>query len=100
MNSTEYIQDWCKSKKSFYYFLPIGSEGRPFDSQYKVLNVIGGDDLIVLVMSEGIKFTFFGKVQLRDEGMTLAFCGFEKMIYESGNEYRVYENGEFGLSGL
>jgi hypothetical protein len=100
MNSIKYIKSWCKSKTSFYFFIPTDSEGKPFDNQYKVLDVIGGDDSIVLVMSEETRFTFFGKVQFRDEGVNLVFWGFERMVYENDKEETVCEDGEFSLSGF
>lgn len=100
--STKYdIDSWIQNKESFYFFLPDGPYGRPFDNIYIIKEVLQNDSELVLTFSDGISLHFFGSVILKEEGCNLIISGFKKCDFEiNGKREKSYNDGEVALSGF
>ncbi|WP_437616637.1 hypothetical protein [Erwinia sp. V71] len=53
MKPIEEIKKWVSERASFYFFLPDGPYGRPFDNQYSVKSVDLTDKGIEVRFKEG-----------------------------------------------
>lgn len=62
MKFIELIENWCRSKESFSFFLPDGPEGRPFDNSYQVVGISEYGDGVAIRLSEGVQFIFEGDI--------------------------------------
>ncbi|WP_394208749.1 hypothetical protein [Enterovibrio calviensis] len=101
MTTLTFIKNWTKQRTSFSFFLPTGSEGRPFDNQFSVEEVKAKDDCLIIALSDGIEFSFKGNVSYKDEGCNLILFDFTSMSLSSnGVIEKEFYTGEFCLSGF
>ncbi|WP_435928485.1 hypothetical protein [Dryocola sp. BD613] len=101
MKSNEIVKRWVDKRSSFYFFLPDGPYGRPFDNQYtveKIVEAVGG---FKIFLSDGLTLVFTGGTEVLDEGCNLTIKGFELFIFEiNGAGIKKYDRGEVVLSGF
>jgi len=101
MNKIEYIQNWCEKKESFSFFLPNGTEGRPFDNSYQVISVKEYEQVLVIKLSHNIEFILEGDFMLRDEFCNLIITILGQLTYKkNGVIKQYYTDGELCLSGF
>jgi hypothetical protein len=101
MNGKVDIEAWIDDRKSFYFFLPDGPHGRPFDSQYVIQDVQQNDTGIVLTFGDDITLRFAGELTLREDGSNLIIARFDKCDFEiKGKIQKSYDAGEVCLSGF
>lgn len=101
MRAKYHIDNWVAKKESFYFFLPDGPYGRPFDNQYLIKEVLQNDSELVLIFSDGINLRFIGDVILKEEGCNLLISGFRRCDFEiNGKREKSYDYGEVALSGF
>ncbi len=101
MNNYRYVKNWIKNKESFSFFLPYGSEGRPFDNQYNIMDIISLDNILSIQLTDNIKFNFEGNLKYRDEGCNLVIFNFKKLEYiVNGVLTNEFFDGEFCLTGF
>lgn len=102
MNSAvEYIQNWTKTRESFYFFLPNYHNGRPFDANYKIMEIQEIDDGIIIKFSGEVEILFEGDITCEDEFCNLLLKGFSRLVYiVSGNIRGEFYEGEFCLCGF
>jgi hypothetical protein len=101
MNGKADIEAWIDNRKSFYFFLPDGPYGRPFDNQYVIQDVQQNDTEIVLTFCDDITLHFSGGLTLREDGSNLIISGFDKCDFAiKGKIVKSYDAGEVCLSGF
>ncbi len=101
MNPVEFMRNWCVNKESFSFFLPDGTEGKPFDNQYQMVSFSEEIEGFSIRLSDNINFIFKGNVIFRDEAFNLIITGFSRLIYQVNNAVvREFTDGEFCLSGF
>jgi hypothetical protein len=101
MSTKNHIDNWVKTRKSFYFFLPDGPYGRPFDNQYFVKEIRQHGSELMLIFSDNIKLRFWGDVILKEDGCNLLLSGFKKCDLEvNGKNEKSYDYGEVSLSGF
>lgn len=101
MKSTEIVKQWVSKRSSFYFFLPDGPYGRPFDNQYLIEKIEETSDGFKIFFSDNLILQFIGNATIEDEGCNLLINNFNQCIFES-NEYQTkkYDQGEVVLSGF
>ncbi|WP_198263030.1 hypothetical protein [sulfur-oxidizing endosymbiont of Gigantopelta aegis] len=101
MNTFEYIKNWTSYKESFSFFLPEGSEGRPFDNQYEIIDIKKINNTMSIQLTENIKLCFEGDIKYNDEGCNLIIFNFKKLKYiVNGVLDKEFSDGEFCLTGF
>lgn len=101
MTSADHIKKWCGGKESFFFFLPDGQDGRPFDAQYKIIDVSADKEIMIIKLGGDVVFIFEGRWLLREEVCNLIIDGFDRLIYKvNGKVVGCYVGGEFCLSGF
>ncbi len=101
MNAKEMIEKWVSERKTFYFFLPDGPYGRPFDNQYIVDKVeeLNGD--MAIRFKEGLALYFTGSVNVVDEGCNLLISGYKTCsFFVNGSLEKSFDYGEIALSGF
>ncbi|MFP1814080.1 hypothetical protein [Lonsdalea quercina] len=88
-------------RTSFYFFLPDGPYGRPFDNQYSVKSVDLTDKGIEIRFSEDLLLCFTGNPKVIDEGCNLLIAKYQLCSFEDHNQLlRSFDYGEVVLSGF
>jgi hypothetical protein len=101
MKSHEIVEQWVSKRSSFYFFLPDGPYGRPFDNQYLVQRIEETSNGFKIFLSDNLMLSFSGDTQILDEGCNLLIKGFNHCIFEeSQNNIKKYDHGEVVLSGF
>lgn len=101
MKSNEIVEKWVSKRSSFYFFLPDGPYGRPFDNQYFIENIEYTLDGFKIIFSDNLMLHFIGNTDIEDEGCNLLIKSFERCIFEkSGTIIKKYDQGEVVLSGF
>ncbi|EKN3363241.1 hypothetical protein QMX33_002892 [Yersinia ruckeri] len=101
MNTKELIEKWASGRKSFYFFLPDGPYGRPFDNQYLIDKVeeVNGD--IIIKFKEGLALRFTGMVNVVDDGCNLLINNYNSCdLVINGSLGKSFDYGEVALSGF
>jgi len=101
MKPNEIVEQWVSKKSSFYFFLPDGPYGRPFDNQYSVQRIEETLDGFKIFLSDNLTLHFIGNTKIEDEGCNLLIKNFNQCIFEN-NGYKIdeYDHGEVVLSGF
>lgn len=101
MKSNEIVKQWVSKRSSFYFFLPDGPYGRPFDNQYLIERIEETSDGFKIFLSDNLMLHFIGNTMIEDEGCNLLIKNFNQCIFEN-NEYQTkkYDQGEVVLSGF
>ncbi|TCV90989.1 hypothetical protein [Biostraticola tofi] len=101
MKPRELVEQWVKKKKSFYFFLPDGPYGRPFDNQYFIDKIEDTSDGFDVIFTDSLVLHFTGMPDVVDEGCNLLISKFTQCVLEiKGNKSNSYDYGEVALSGF
>jgi hypothetical protein len=101
MKSYEIVEHWVSKRSSFYFFLPDGPYGRPFDNQYLVERIEETADGFKIFLSDNLMLHFIGDTKIEDEGCNLLIKNFNRCIFKNnGYETNKYDHGEVVLSGF
>jgi hypothetical protein len=101
MNTKSYVEHWIGNRQSFYFFLPDGPYGRPFDNQYSITDIRQDGLEFKINFSDRITLHFLGDLELREEGLNLLISGFRRLEFAiEGKQQRAYDYGEVVLSGF
>lgn len=101
MNSNELVKQWVSKRSSFYFFLPDGPYGRPFDNQYLIERIEDTSDGFKIFLSDNLMLHFIGKTTIEDEGCNLLIKNFDQCIFRYNDEKtKGYDQGEVVLSGF
>lgn len=100
MKSNELVTCWVGKRSSFYFFLPDGPYGRPFDNQYSIKKIEETSDGFSIFLSDGLVLHFIGETDVVDEGCNLLIKNFEQCIFEGNNKLKHYDYGEVVLNGF
>ncbi len=76
MNSNEIVKQWVSKRSSFYFFLPDGPYGRPFDNQYLIERIEDTSDGFKIFLSDNLMLHFIGNTTIEDEGCNLLIKNF------------------------
>lgn len=101
MKAIEEIKNWVSIRVSFYFFLPDGPYGRPFDNQYKIESVALTSRGIEIKFHGDFFLYFTGEPEVIDEGCNLLIkkyhlCDFKSPMGLS----KTYDYGEVMLCGF
>jgi len=101
MNTDEYIEKWISGKESFSFFLPSGSDGRPFDNQYSIQMVKRIENGLIIELSNSTEIVFIGEVRYQDDVCNLILSGFERLdVFIKNTLVYSFSKGEFCLTGF
>ncbi|KMK84645.1 hypothetical protein [Pectobacterium brasiliense] len=101
MSVNELIKMWIAGKESFYFFLPDGPYGRPFDNQYAVKKVESADNDLVIQFEGDIVLSFTGELKMVDEGCNLLISNYIECRFEAqGQTPKCFDYGEVVLNGF
>ncbi|CNI75242.1 Uncharacterised protein [Yersinia massiliensis] len=101
MKSNEIVEQWVSKRSSFYFFLPDGPYGRPFDNQYIVEKIEETSDGFKIFLSDNLTLSFIGYPEVKAEGCNLLISKFSCCIFDvGGNGIKKYDHGEVVLSGF
>ncbi|NDJ57625.1 hypothetical protein GWD52_11595 [Enterobacteriaceae bacterium 4M9] len=101
MRIIEQIKEWVSKKKLFYFFLPNGPYGRPFDNQYLIKEVLYIDGALEIAFQEGLSLVFEGDLDILDEGCNLKIFNFTLCRLEEHKQLlQSFNYGEVMLSGF
>lgn len=101
MKMIETIAQWVNKRSSFYFFLPDGPYGRPFDNQYSIERVEITPSGFSIHLSGDLTIAFTGSVEVVDEGCNLIVRGFELCEFlEQSSIKGEYDYGEVVLNGF
>jgi len=101
MNSIEEIRKWVSERTSFYFFLPDGPYGRPFDNQYEIQSIDLTHKGIGIKFNNGLALYFTGKPEVIDEGCNLLINRYKICYFEEHNRLlKSYDYGEVVLNGF
>lgn len=101
MNTNEIVEQWVKKRSSFYFFLPDGPYGRPFDNQYLIEKIERTSDGFKIIFSDNLMLHFIGDTVAKDEGCNLLIKNFNECIFEeNGHDVKKYNHGEVTLNGF
>ncbi|UNK28661.1 hypothetical protein MNO11_02550 [Serratia plymuthica] len=101
MKSNEIVEQWVSKRSSFYFFLPDGPYGRPFDNQYLVERIEETSDGFKIFLSDNLMLHFIGDTEIEDEGCNLLINNFNCCVFSvSGHDIKKYDRGEVVLSGF
>ncbi len=101
MKPNEIVKQWVSKRSSFYFFLPDGPYGRPFDNQYLIERIEETPDGFKIFLSDNLKLHFIGNTTIEDEGCNLLIKNFNQCIFEN-NAYQTkkYDQGEVVINGF
>lgn len=101
MKSNEIVKEWVNKRRAFYFFLPDGPYGRPFDSQYLIEKIEEASDGFKIFLSDDLMIHFIGNTTIEEAGCNLLIKNFNYCIFEN-NEHKTkkYNQGEVVLSGF
>lgn len=101
MKPNEIVKKWVSKRSSFYFFLPDGPYGRPFDNQYLIERIEETSDGFKVFFSDGLTLQFIGNTTIEDEGCNLLIKNFNQCVFENnGCQIKKYDQGEVVLSGF
>lgn len=101
MNSRESVEAWIGKRDSFYFFLPDGPYGRPFDNQYTVKEIQWLDDGCNVIFSDEISLCFVGLIDFVEEINNLVIRNFSQCLFKiNGSVIDAYSAGEVTLAGF
>ncbi|MFA9595348.1 hypothetical protein [Citrobacter telavivensis] len=101
MNTSEIVEYWVSKRSSFYFFLPDGPYGRPFDNQYVIEKIEKKTDGFRIFLSDNLMLNFIGDAEVDDEGCNLKIKNFNHCIFvRNGKILKKYDHGEVVLSGF
>lgn len=101
MKPNEIVEQWVSKRSSFYFFLPDGPYGRPFDNQYFIERIEGTSDGFKIFLSDNLMLHFIGNTKIEDEGCNLLIKHFNRCVFNaSGLDIKKYDHGEVVLSGF
>jgi len=101
MKSVEKIKEWTSERKAFYFFLPDGPYGRPFDNQYTVESVGITDKGLEVKFNDGLALLFTGEPEVTDEGCNLLITRYEICHFEKHKGLsKSFDYGEVVLTGF
>lgn len=101
MKPKEIVEQWVKKRNSFYFFLPDGPYGRPFDNQYLIDNIIDTEHGFDIIFTDSIVLHFAGCPAVVDEGCNLLISKFDQCIFDVKDyKSKAYNYGEVVLSGF
>lgn len=101
MKAIEKIEKWASERTSFYFFLPDGPYGRPFDNQYTVESVDLTDKGIEINFNGGLSLYFTGEPEVVDEGCNLLINNYHICSFKEYNKLlKFFDYGEVVLSGF
>ncbi|MBX9447884.1 hypothetical protein [Dickeya chrysanthemi] len=99
MNALDAINAWVDDYDSFYFFLPDGPYGRPFDNQYSIDKIEMDEVGLNIYFKEGVVFCFYGDVEVMEDYDKLIISKFTKFKFEDISEAaRYYDYGEVTLT--
>lgn len=100
MNKLNLIESWFLSKKSLYFFLPDGPEGRPFDNIYYFKTIELKDNRIHILLSNEISFFFEENATITPTDDKLIVSEFKALFYTKGDsKIKKYYEGELCFAG-
>ena len=99
MTPAEQITQWTSQFPKFYFFLPDGPYGRPFDNQYSLESVKDDVDKLLIVLSDNIVFELLGQCRCRAEDRKLYVSGFARLTFKDGRRMKTYDSGEVCFVG-
>ncbi|WP_168428761.1 hypothetical protein [Erwinia amylovora] len=95
------IEKWVAARTSFYFFLPDGPYGRPFDNQYTVETVGLTDIGIKIKFTNGLALYFTGEPDVMDEGCNLLITNYVLCRFEDNDRLiKSFDYGEVVLNGF
>ncbi|MCD1125190.1 hypothetical protein LPW36_03970 [Jinshanibacter sp. LJY008] len=101
MNAKELIEKWINGKCSFYFFLPDGPYGRPFDNQYSIEEINIENDGLEIIFSDEIILQFKGQLSVINEGDNLLIHNFTECLFQVKNIcVKKYDSGDVTLNGF
>lgn len=101
MKAIEVIRKWVSERSSFYFFLPDGPYGRPFDNQYIVESVDLTDKDMIIKFNDGLVLHFIGEPEVVDEGCNLLINEYKICQFEEYNHLlKSFDYGEVVLNGF
>ncbi|ALR74829.1 hypothetical protein [[Enterobacter] lignolyticus] len=101
MNAAETVTKWVSKRSSFYFFLPDGPYGRPFDNQYSIQRIEKTSNGFDIFLSDELILVFIGNAEVVDEGCNIIISGFERCKFLEKNIVKVeYDYGEVVLNGF
>lgn len=101
MKPVEEIKQWVSERTSFYFFLPDGPYGRPFDNQYTVDSVDLTEKGIEIRFNGGLTLFFTGEPKVVDEGCNLLITNYKLCHFKEYNRsVKSFDHGEVVLNGF
>lgn len=101
MKSIAEIRKWVSERSSFYFFLPDGPYGRPFDNQYIIESIDLTDKGIGIKFNNDLVLYFTGEPEVIDEGCNLLITKYKMCYFEEYNLLlKSFDYGEVVLNGF
>lgn len=101
MKPVEKIEKWVSERTSFYFFLPDGPYGRPFDNQYMVESVTLTDKGIEIKFTDDLALYFTGEPEVVDEGCNLLINRYNQCLFKEKDQLlKYFDYGEVVLNGF
>lgn len=101
MNSVDKIKVWTSERSSFYFFLPDGPYGRPFDNQYTIQKIESSNSAIEIQFNEGFTLRFIGVPDVLQEECNLLISGYLSFHFEGPEGLlKLFDYGEVTLTGF
>lgn len=101
MKPIEEIEKWVSERASFYFFLPDGPYGRPFDNQYSIESVDLTDKGLEIKFSNDLVLYFTGEPEIIDHGCNLSITKYKVCRFEEHSRLlQSFDYGEVVLSGF
>lgn len=101
MKPIEKIEKWVLKRGSFYFFLPDGPYGRPFDNQYSIVSIGSTDKGLEIEFNDGLALYFIGEPEVIDEGCNLLITKYDICIFKDINQQlKSFDYGEVVLNGF
>lgn len=101
MNAVNKIKAWASERSSFYFFLPDGSYGRPFDNQYTIQQIESNDSELEIKFNEGFILQFIGVPDVIQEECNLLISGYYSFRFEGPEGLlKHFDYGEVVLTGF
>jgi len=95
------IDTWLKDKSSFFFFLPDGPYGRPFDNQYDIKSIDLSHWGVNIIFSDSITLKFIGEPQFLDECDKIRILAFKELIFfVEGKIIKNFTSGDVIINGF
>ncbi|WP_413741333.1 hypothetical protein ACL2XO_19590 [Sodalis sp. RH15] len=95
------IEKWKNNKTSFFFFLPDGPYGRPFDNQYVIESIGLSRDGLEIIFSDDIVLRFSGEPQLLTEDDKIRIIDFKELLFiVKGKILKQYAHGDVTINGF